>query len=144
MAISKFKENVRKEKNPEETILACALLLRDKKLMEKRSWKEFADKFFGEYKLTIMSCFGYQPEVAEPLPLIAINDRAIVLAVTSELAHRGVFDCGRRELASVLHDRFDMNLTYATILQYICENNSENEDILSSLASKKRVNTKNK
>lgn len=87
--------------------------------------------------MLILDYLGLGQEPDEQLP-IRLNDREVFLAVMSALADRKVFDCSHKALARVLYDRFELNLKFTTLVQYICQSNSENDDILHSLTDSKK------
>lgn len=120
-----------------EEIIACALFLRDPILQEKEVWRKFTARFFKEYRMLILDYFrlGHTPDEQTP---IRLNDREAFLAVISVLADREVFDCSKKVLAQAIYDRFELNLKLTSLVQYISQNNSENDDILHCLTNRKK------
>lgn len=137
MSFPNFQKNIEKRVNPEEDVISCALFLRDQAPQDTKVWQTFTARFFKEYRSVILTYFGLEQEVVAQ-PRIRLNNREMFLAVVAALADREVFDCEKKTLAGVLYDRFELNLKFTSLVQYICQSNSENDDILHSLTTGKK------
>lgn len=125
-----FKSNIQKESDSVGKILECALFLRLTNLAgSRKSWKKFADSFFGYYQPVILEYFGYKPDVLK-IPKVKVIDKGLFMAVLTAMHKTGMFDCYASELAAAVVAVFDVKLQLSSIQQDLYDQLLEYEDVL--------------
>lgn len=127
------------EKAPdkEHLIIECAHFLKQKEILEKKSWQKFSAQFFKYYKNQILIFYGYQPQEAGEM-LVRVGNRQFFLAVMSALCKTRTIDDSQKALSKVLYACFDLKLELSTIEKLVSEILSEYNALFNYIAKYKK------
>lgn len=111
--------------------MEIAVFLRESDEIDCEQWHKFSQRFFEEYRDTIMQYYGYESQTYHTSPR-DLNYPRFFIAVMSLLLELGVIRSKKAELSKTLYGmfRFDQELT--TIRRWFYETPPEYEDVLTT------------
>lgn len=111
--------------------METAAFLRESDEVNNKRWRNFSQRFFEEYRDTIMEYYGYENR-KHYTPPREVKEPRFFVAVMKVLFDSGMFRCNRRELADTLDEGFDLGIKSSTIRRWLYEMFPEYEENLSS------------
>lgn len=105
--------------------------LRESNEVNNKRWRNFSQRFFEEYRDTIMEYYGYANR-KHYTPPREVKEPHFFVAVMKVLFDSGMFGCNRRELADTLDEGFDLGIKSSTIRRWLYEMFPKYEGNLSS------------
>lgn len=109
--------------------METAVFLRESKDVDCKQWHKFSNRFFKEYRNTIMQYYGYESQ-AYYMPPKEVKYPCLFIAVMTVLLEHKIIDCNPTELIKMLYGAFSFKPAYATIHKWFYDIPPEYEEFL--------------
>lgn len=109
--------------------MEAAAFLRESEEINNEQWRKFSNRFFAEYRDTILQYYGYESQPYYALPK-GVNYPRFFIALMSVLQELEIIGCTPSELANILCGAFRFHEERSTIRKWLYEIPPEYEEFL--------------